>query len=77
MHPGWTLDKLRHATQQGDSVRISGWLMFDPEHYDQMYRYDPANTSKSGKYRATLWEIHPITRLEVWRSGRWVSLDQP
>jgi hypothetical protein len=46
-------------------VRISGWLMFDPEH-----------AAAFGKYRGTLWEIHPITKIEVLRNNNWVDLDQ-
>jgi len=75
MHPGWTLDKLRHATQQGDSVRISGWLMFDPEHYDQMWQYRSPSDTTGIKARITLWEVHPITRIELRRGGAWALLD--
>ena len=28
-----------------------------------------------GKYRSTLWEIHPITKIEVFKDNRWVDLD--
>jgi len=48
-------------------VRISGWLMLDPEHQDMI---------NSG-LRSTLWEIHPITKIEVWDNGSWVDLDTP
>ena len=46
-------------------VRISGWLLLDPEHRNHL-----------GKYRSTLWEIHPITRIEVMKDGSWVDLDR-
>jgi hypothetical protein len=26
-----------------------------------------------GQFRATLWEIHPITRIEVFTGGKWVE----
>ncbi len=59
----WTPDPLLAAAAAGDSVRVSGWLMYDPEHYAQTASYD---ASQPGPFvRATLWEIHPITRLEV------------
>ena len=47
-------------------VRISGWLLFDPQH-----------TNHLKKYRSTLWEIHPITKIEVWDTDteKWVNLD--
>jgi hypothetical protein len=45
-------------------VRISGWLLLDPEHRAHL-----------GKYRSTLWEIHPITRIEVFDGKNWIDLD--
>ena len=63
-HPGWTLARLRAIARDSQRVRISGWLLLDPEHPDQI-----------GKSRGTIWEIHPIMKIEVDRAGRWVSLD--
>jgi len=63
-HAGWKVPTLKGWVDADAPVRISGWLMFDPEHRNHL-----------GKYRATLWEIHPITRIEVWRNGRWEDLD--
>ncbi|MFL5403832.1 MAG: hypothetical protein ACJ8BF_13555 [Gemmatimonadales bacterium] len=63
-HPGWTPANLKPWVDVDAPVRISGWLMFDPEHRNHL-----------GRYRSTLWEVHPITRIEVWRSGGWVDLD--
>ena len=60
----WSLDLLRSIVEKQERVRISGWLFFDPEHPDHL-----------GKYRATLWEIHPIMQIEVYQDGRWVPLD--
>jgi hypothetical protein len=64
-----------HVTA-GDSVRISGWLMYDPEHFAQTSNYDPAHPSGGVKVRATLWEVHPVTRIEVFdpATGQWRSL---
>jgi hypothetical protein len=36
---------------------------------------DPDHAAHLGKYRDTLWEIHPITRFEVFRDGKFVDLD--
>ncbi len=48
---------------KGRHVRVSGWLMLDQEHPEQV-----------GKTRATLWEIHPITALQVDNNGTWQAL---
>jgi len=60
----WTLGQLRDLIKSQERVRISGWLFFDPEHPDHL-----------GKYRITLWEVHPIMQIEVLRDGIWVALD--
>ena len=73
-HP-WTPSMLAAAVTDRDSVRISGWLMYDPEHFTQMTNYDPAHPySNIAKVRATLWEIHPITKIEVFESGAWKTI---
>jgi hypothetical protein len=64
-HPKWTPIRLPPWVNTDAPVRITGWLMFDPEH-----------TNHLGKYRMTLWEIHPITMIEVFQNGAWVALDQ-
>ncbi len=63
-HSGWRFSAVRNAARDGDRVRISGWLMLDPDHPEQL-----------GKTRGTLWEIHPIMKIEIQRNGRWVNLD--
>jgi hypothetical protein len=75
LHPGWDTTKVKQVVAAGDTIRVSGWLMFDPEHWDQMLGYVPGDTATKGKARITLWEIHPVTRLELRRGGRWVLLD--
>jgi hypothetical protein len=76
LHPGWDTTKVKQVVAAGDTIRVSGWLMFDPEHWDQMFGYAPGDTVTKGKARITLWEIHPVTRLEIRRNGSWVLLDQ-
>ena len=47
-------------------VRVSGWLLYD-------YQYDarPSEWSvRNAAPRLTGWEIHPVTRLEVWNEAR-------
>jgi hypothetical protein len=73
---GWTPDMLSSAATKGDSVRVSGWLMYDPEHFSMMPHYDPSKTYKDAQVRATLWEVHPITKIEVFDGStkQWRSL---
>lgn len=65
----WDAKVLRRWVNQDLPVRISGFLMLDPEHRDMV-----------GSARATVWEIHPVTTIEVCRSvscesGGWLDLD--
>ena len=43
-------------------VRVSGWLLYDSQ-------YDARHSSWAlahGAVRVTGWEIHPVTRIEIW-----------
>ncbi len=62
-NPGWKLSVLTHLASQGARFRITGWLMLDQDHPEQI-----------GKTREGLWEIHPITKIEVFSGGKWVEL---
>ena len=64
-HPNWRTDLLGQIVKKDQRVRISGWLMLDPEHPDQV-----------GKTRGTIWEIHPIMQIEVNQNGQWTPLDK-
>jgi hypothetical protein len=57
----WSTRTLRQ-TLLGRWVRISGWLMFDSEH-----KQNAKNTASGGAHiwRATVWEVHPITSIQV------------
>ena len=74
-HP-WTPDMLTPHVSAGDSIRISGWLLYDPEHFAQTANYDPRRPSNGVKVRATLWEVHPVTRIEVFdrATNQWTAL---
>ena len=64
-HPKWTPERLNPWLNSTKSVRISGWVMYDPDHPDHL-----------GKFRQTLWEVHPVMRIEVLENdGQWVDLD--
>ena len=62
----WVLGSVKALARNGDKVRIAGWLMWDPDHPDQV-----------GKTRGTTWELHPVTRIEVLRNGVWTDLGNP
>jgi hypothetical protein len=57
----WTTAGLR-KNLKGWWVKFKGWIMFDEEH-----KYQSENTYPDGdrNWRATAWEIHPITSIEV------------
>jgi hypothetical protein len=62
-HPGWRLRILQRLARQRAAVRISGWPLYNPEHPQEL-----------GLSRGTLWEVHPVTMIEVWRRGQWHAL---
>ncbi len=61
--PAWTLAALRRLVKQHTEVRVTGWLLYDQEH-----------GSEVGKSRGTVWELHPITGIEVLDGIRWVAV---
>jgi hypothetical protein len=48
----------------GRWCRIEGWLLFDREHDEEAENTRPG---RAGNWRATAWEIHPVTSIEVLR----------
>lgn len=60
-HPAWVWSKLKALDDAATPVRISGWLLLDPVHKGHLETY-----------RSTLWEIHPVTKIEVFRDGKWM-----
>lgn len=57
----WTTKTLR-KTLLGRWITVTGWLLFDAEHANAA-----ENTAKPGAHiwRATAWEIHPITEIRL------------
>jgi hypothetical protein len=47
-------------------IRVYGWLFYDSPH---------AGDGSVGTWRGTGWEVHPITRIEVFENGQWRSLE--
>ena len=61
-HPTWSLNAIHKLVRDSTLVRVSGWLMLDPEHPEQL-----------GKTRGTLWEIHPVMKIEMFIDGNWTE----
>ena len=57
----WSTEGLR-VRLLGRRVRVTGWMLFDLEHAG-----DSRNTAPRGRgnSRATAWEIHPVTAIEL------------
>jgi hypothetical protein len=47
---------------KGRRCRFEGWLLFDLNHADESENTTPGSPSN---WRATAWEIHPVTRINV------------
>jgi hypothetical protein len=55
----WSYEALLDLCRRQVRVRISGWLLHDYPHVKDV-----------GSWRASAWEIHPITDIEVWEPER-------
>jgi len=79
-HPEWTLAAVQQEV--GQQVKITGQLMVDNEHY--VSSQDCGRNDATGMcWRATVWELHPVTDFEVCgkepceqASQDWVPLGQ-
>ena len=66
VHPEWRLSMLERLADEHARVRVTGWLMWDEEHPEEV-----------GKSRATQWEVHPVTDFEVFSDGAWTNMSEP
>jgi hypothetical protein len=57
----WTTETLKRNLT-GKWVEVTGWLLFDFEHIHQAENTNPGNRAN---WRATCWEIHPVTSIKV------------
>ncbi len=68
LHENWTVARLRDRTgserSRSDSVRVTGFLFYDPDHANHL-----------GTFRRSMWELHPVTRIELFVAGRWIDID--
>jgi hypothetical protein len=80
--PEWSLALLRPAI--GHQVRVVGQLLVDNEHYDTKDSCAIKGANPDTCWRASIWELHPVTRFEVCGSGDnctqdgagWVDLEE-
>ena len=59
----WSAETL-HAQLIGHWVEFEGWLYFDVGHAEESENIAP---NKPSNWRATAWEVHPITKITVIR----------
>lgn len=59
----WSAETL-HAQLVGHWCEFEGWLYFDVDHKEEAEHTAPNNPEN---WRATAWEIHPITKITVIR----------
>ena len=63
LHPEWRLRYLQALIDRHSKVRVSGWVLWDEEHPEEV-----------GKSRGSQWEVHPVTKFEVYSGGTWTDL---
>jgi len=59
----WSAESL-HAQLVGHWCEFEGWLYFDVGHAEESENISP---NRPSNWRATAWEIHPVSRLTVIR----------
>lgn len=59
----WSTESLKSL--KGRMVEVQGWLFYDKSHWTENYADDPNDTIGRRNWRATSWEIHPVTSIEV------------
>lgn len=57
----WSEEGLRR-TLVGRRCRVEGWLLYDIEHDEESENTAPG---RAGNWRASGWEIHPVTKIEI------------
>jgi hypothetical protein len=62
-HPHWTQPAI--AALKGRQVKVVGQLMADSDHNDKKQDCAFPSAVQSSCWRASIWELHPVTRLFV------------
>jgi hypothetical protein len=58
---GWTTPALKEQFK-GKWVQVTGWLLFDTMHVDAAENTNPGGQRN---WRATCWEVHPVTDIKL------------
>lgn len=58
-------------------VRISGWLLYDHPHDPQVRRKETRGSRDPLARRYSGWEIHPVTRIELWDDSLQTFVEWP
>ena len=64
----WSTDGLRQQLK-GHYVTLTGWLLYHAEHESGASANDPTDAIGAQNWRATCWEIHPITAIDLQGPG--------
>lgn len=59
-HADWRTHDIKKLI--GSKVTVTGWMLFDENHWQNSRNTNPSGTNL---YRATAWEIHPVTAFDV------------
>ena len=60
----WSTSNLK-STFKNKFVHIQGWLFYDASHNKEDFANDPNDNIGRKNWRATCWEVHPITSIEM------------
>ena len=60
----WSTSNLKQSFKN-KFVKIQGWLFYDVSHDKENYADDPDDDIGRSNWRATSWEIHPVTYIDV------------
>jgi hypothetical protein len=64
----WSSESLSGMIK-GVKIQVSGWLFYDSEHEDASFSNDPDDNIGRENWRATCWEIHPVTGITILPAG--------
>jgi hypothetical protein len=74
-NPKWTIVRLNR--QRGKQVKVVGQLMLDNTHANPNDDCEFSDEAEGNCWRATVWEIHPVTQFFVCKAGTTCRADSP